>query len=207
MTYVYVTANWRTPRMSKSKSETIRVQLSKSLDELIDPPAVEGRYEHGLFPYARLGPDLIGRYREVDSREGAIWWVCKGARILQFMDATGLRASGAFVFPDEAGLPPGSDHVTSWYDRVTRCHIAVDEPVDYSHEENREKRLAWANRHKFSVVKSLWKGMHHPEGGTQLYLWVKRAKRDALGPILEALAALDPPIITSNRSRVSRPRR
>ncbi|MER9926692.1 hypothetical protein NKJ84_28130 [Mesorhizobium sp. M0048] len=125
---VYISTFWEDGQTRTSGRETIRVFISKPLDELIKPS--QDRYAHKLGRFRRHGSDhVVDGYRP-DSASAALARACGAARVLQFMDITGLQPSKAHVEPGAEYLArlPGRDHGSAWYDPVAKHHVGADEP-------------------------------------------------------------------------------
>ena len=93
----------------------------------------------------------------------------KTARALQFMDATGLKASAADFYPRRAYGPgykvPGQDHAITWRDPETKALVLMDEPygdIDRVYPE----REAWARQNGYNIRRLEWGGTYFPRGGT-----------------------------------------
>lgn len=199
---IYISTYWRDGKTRASGRETIRMILSKPLDELIKP--TQYRHAHKLGRFKRYASDhVVADYRP-GSPDVALARSCGAARVLQFLDATGLRPSNARVKPrggHNARLP-GHDHGSVWYDPIAKHHVAADEPYAASVPSKTAAREAWAREHNWSVVKPSWKGMYYPEGGSELYLAADASKGFSLEGVVGALDNAAPPIVPDNCDRV-----
>ncbi|MBA8906463.1 DUF5623 domain-containing protein [Aminobacter ciceronei] len=192
-TFVYVSCHWRDAKTHVSGQETIRVSLSKSLDELIKP--IQYRYARNLGRYRRVASDHVVDEFRPDGASGALARVCAAARTLQFMDITGLRPSKALVAPRGGyrNRLPGNDHGSSWYDPIAKQHVAADEPYLGRALSMAGERQAWAHENNWSLVKPKWKGMYLPEGGCELFLMADNTSGYSLDPIVAALSKAPAP--------------
>ncbi|WP_244571557.1 DUF5623 domain-containing protein [Mesorhizobium carmichaelinearum] len=200
---VYVSTFWRDGQTRTSGRETIRVLLAKRLDELIKP--AQYRYAHKLGRFRRHASDhVIDEYRP-DSASAALARVCGAARVLQFMDITGLRPSKARVEPREgySGRLPGCDHGSAWYDPVAKHHVGADEPYSGSVQSKIAERDAWARKHNWSLARPEWAGMYYPEGSSELYLYADASKGYSLDGLLQALSKASSPIVPANCDKVA----
>ncbi|GGA94650.1 hypothetical protein GCM10011491_23680 [Brucella endophytica] len=199
---IYISTYWRDGKTRASGRETIRMIISKPLDELIKP--AQYRHAHKLGRFRRYASDhVVADYRP-DSADVALAQSCGAARVLQFLDATGLRPSNARVEPrgrHNARLP-GHDHGSVWYDPIAKHHVAADEPYAASVRSKKAEREAWAREHNWSVVQPSWKGMYYPEGGSELYLVADASKGYSLEGVVDALQKTAPPIVPDNCDRV-----
>lgn len=163
--------------------------LDKPLCELVKPHQLSG-YLGG----AKLSGDntIIG-YGDSRSREQARLEICRTARALQFMSATGLKPSrGGRCYPkgDQNNRPPGTDHDHGWYHPPTRSFLLTEEPYPGRHQSHAEARKIWAQKHGWETVLSPWGSIYG--FGTELYLTAKANSFDLPG-IARGLAALPAP--------------
>ncbi|TIX18813.1 MAG: hypothetical protein E5V35_34290, partial [Mesorhizobium sp.] len=95
-----------------------------------------------------------------DSASAALARACGAARVLQFMDITGLRPSKARVEPrgGYSARLPGHDHGSVWFDPVAKHHVGADEPYSGSALSKMAERDAWARQHNWSLAKPDWAG-------------------------------------------------
>lgn len=116
---------------------------------------------------------IIG-YGDSRNQEQARFEICRMARALQFMAATGLRPSrGGRCYPkgDQRYRPPGADHDKCWYDPVTRKYLLTEEPYPGRHEDHAAEREAWKRQHGWETVRVDWGSIYGL--GTELYLTAK----------------------------------
>lgn len=92
---VYISTFWEDGQTRTSGRETIRVFISKPLDELIKPSQYQYAPKLGRFR-RRASDHVVDKYRP-DSARAALDIACGAARVLQFMDITGLQPSKADV--------------------------------------------------------------------------------------------------------------
>ncbi|RUX15353.1 hypothetical protein EOA23_33520, partial [Mesorhizobium sp. M2A.F.Ca.ET.042.01.1.1] len=200
---VYISTFWRDSETRTSGRETIRVSLSTPLDEMIKP--TQYRYAHKLGRFRRHAPDhVIDEYRP-DSASAALARACGAARVLQFMDITGLRPSKARVEPrgGYSARLPGHDHGSVWFDPVAKHHVGADEPYSGSALSKMAERDAWAGQHNWSLAKPDWAGMYFPEGGSELFLYADASKGYSLEGLLKALSKACAAIVPENCDRVA----
>ncbi|WP_245464620.1 DUF5623 domain-containing protein [Mesorhizobium sp. M1E.F.Ca.ET.045.02.1.1] len=200
---VYISTFWRDSETRTSGRETIRVFLSTPLDEMIKP--TQYRYAHKLGRFRRHASDhVIDEYRP-DSASAALARACGAARVLQFMDITGLRPSKARVEPrgGYSARLPGHDHGSVWFDPVAKHHVGADEPYSGSALSKMAERDAWARQHNWSLAKPDWAGMYFPEGGSELFLYADASKGYSLEGLLKALSKACAAIVPENCDRVA----
>ncbi|MER9357894.1 DUF5623 domain-containing protein [Mesorhizobium sp. M0514] len=199
---VYISTFWRDGQTRTSGRETIRVSISKPLDELLKPS--QYRYAHKLGSFRRHASDhVIDEYRP-DSASAALERACGAARVLQFMDITGLQPSKAEV---ERGAVYSArlrerDHASAWYDPVAKHHVGADEPYAGSVASKVAERDAWTRQHNWSLAGPEWAGMYYPEG-CELYLYADSSKGYSLDGLLKALSKAPSPIVPANCDRVA----
>ncbi|WP_292498734.1 DUF5623 domain-containing protein [Mesorhizobium sp.] len=199
---VYISTFWEDGQTRTSGRETIRVFMSKPLDELIKPS--QYRYAHKLGRFRRHASDhVVDDYRP-DSASAALERACGAARVLQFMDIAGLEPSKARVEPGAAysARLPGRDHGSAWYDPVAKHHVGADEPYAGSVASKGAERDAWARQHNWSLARPEWAGMYYPEG-CELYLYADASKGYSLDGLLKALSKAPSPIVPANCDRVA----
>ncbi len=200
---VYISTFWRDSETRTSGRETIRVSLSTPLDELIKP--TQYRYAHKLGRFRRHASDhVIDEYRP-DSASAALARACGAARVLQFMDVTGLRPSKARVEArgGYSARLPGLDHGSVWFDPVAKHHVGADEPYSGSALSKMAERDAWARQHNWSLAKPDWAGMYFPEGGSELFLYADASKGYSLEGLLKALSKASAAIVPENCDRLA----
>lgn len=200
---VYISTFWRDSETRMSGRETIQLFISRPLDELIKP--TQYRYAHKLSRFRRHASDhVIDEYRP-DSASAALARACAAARVLQFMDITGLRPSKARVEPREgySARLPGCDHGSAWYDPVAKHHVGADEPYSGSALSKMAERDAWARKHNWSLARPEWAGMYYPEGGSELFLYADASKGYSLDGLLKALSNASSPVVPENCDRVA----
>jgi len=162
---------WFDRQAGRPGKETLTIRLPLSIRELVKPHHLVG-YLGGVTMDDENG--LIG-YDRAEDLDHARMLICRLARTLQFMVATGLkpsRSSRCYPKGDWHNRHPGADHDTAWYDPATRTHILTDEPYPGRHQMYREENKLWCERHQFEIVKSRWASVYGL--GTELYLVGKR---------------------------------
>ncbi len=163
--------------------------FDKPLGELVTPAQLTGHLSG-----ARIDKDgsLIG-YGRSDSQRQARAEICRMARTLQFISATGLKpARGGKCYPkgDQNFRPPGADHDRGWYDPATRSFLLTEEPYPGRHQLSADARRVWHETHGWETARSHWGSMYG--FGTELHLTVKPGKID-LAALIRRLAALPAP--------------
>jgi len=190
----YLTAYWRSG--VEAGRETLRLQLSKPIDEIISG---RQRRKTALHAFRREAPDHLVFSGTLSEQSKARWFVCKAARVLQFCAATMLvPATPPRRLPGTEKLP-FCDHGSVWLDRKTDTYITADEPYLGAVENDRGERDRWAHSLGLSIVCSPWRGMHNPDGttGTQLYLIAPASDDNALSAVVQRLRQAGEPVIES----------
>ncbi len=183
-------------RRGGAGQELLVVPLGKKLSELVTPRQLyTSRYFHGL---KLVADDHLGRGARAKSQDEARTWACEAARLLTFLDVTGLKPSRSRtrIYPQgkSANAVPRRDHYSRWYHRDTGAHVLVDEPYDTIGSSLEAERKAWAARHGWQVGRSSWAGMYRP-GETLLYLAADGAKGFDLATMIAALDRLPPAMV------------
>lgn len=187
--FVTISDNWADLPNRLRGTETRTFEIGKPLAELVKPHHLTG-YLSGC----KLGdPDTIIGYGKNISRDDARFEICRVARALQFMAATGLRPSDSRrCYPKGKwdNRPPGSDHDHGWYHPKTGSYILTEEPygrfIGYEAE-----RKAWAAKHGWRTIKSRWGCIYGH--GTELYLTGATKGEVRLAGLARRLAALPEP--------------
>ncbi len=170
---LYLTHYWKDRKTGMKGRETLAVELSKPLSQLVT--AAQMSYRRSLGSLVAEGPDHLVSRSLTESQSRARREICHAARTFQFMDTTRLRPSNSRsrVYPggNSANRIPGADHSSSWYEPESRNYVFVDEPYESSADSWHLEREAWAKKHDFQVVKvRFWPGMYAPDLGSRLYL-------------------------------------
>ena len=171
-----------------------RTRGNESRTFLLDTALTALVKKHHLTGYlggAKLSSEntIIG-YGNSESRAQARAEICRMARTLQFMAATGLKPSrGSRCYPkgDHGNRPPGADHDQGWYHPATRSYVLTEEPYPGRYSSHTNEREAWASKHRWNTVRSHWGSVYGH--GTELYLTAKDAGLD-LTEMARRLAAL-----------------
>jgi hypothetical protein len=146
----------------------------------------------------REGPDHIADTYTASSQQAAREEACAAARMIQFIEVTGLVPSNAkrsFPRGQFQNRMPGSDHDTAWFDPIAKAYVRANEP--YSRGDLTAEQQQWAAQHGWTVAAASWKGMYRPDGGSSLFLAADASKGYSLGPI----ASFDRPIFLPTSSR------
>ncbi len=169
-------------------NESQTFMLPKPLNDL-----VKSRHLSGYLGGTRISElGLIG-YGHSHSQAQARAEICRMARTLQFMAATGLKPSrGGRCYPksDYNYRPPGADHDQGWYDPATRSFLLTEEPYPGRLQRSVEGRKVWAARHGWETVQSHWGSIYGH--GTELYLTAKTGGINLAG-LVRRLAELPAP--------------
>lgn len=95
--------------------------------------------------------------------------IAKTARILQFMEATGLKPSSAEIFGRHSFNSnrrlPYQDHAITWRDPQTKALMMTDEPYGHVDQKSQE-RERWAKEQGYAIRRLGWGGTYFPEGGS-----------------------------------------
>lgn len=136
-------------------------------------------------------------------RYAARYWLVQALRELMVMDATGLRPSFVAnhlpkkrnehrgVIDYERVSPPGSDHLSAWYDPAKKTALFMDEPYLARGEPHSRAtdRAAWCKRYGFREIASNWGGTYLPPE-SRLFMLAKSDGGIDLAEIEAKLASL-----------------
>lgn len=172
---VYITAYWNNLDSGQAGRETLQVKLKQELDRLLERHDFANNRH--LLPFRMKSGDHIECRLVFQSLHSAQKGVCAVARVLQFVDATGLRPYSRFlaapVKPWHADPFPGMDHESTWRDPSTKSLFYTDEPYSGAVVGKTRARLDWAARNGFELIESRWPGMYAPNSGAALFLLAK----------------------------------
>lgn len=192
---ISISAHWRDEKTKQRGLEKLEIQLSIPLLDIIKPNDLKLIRTSSHFILD--GNNRLNQYYNSSSQESARDSLCQMARVIQFMECTGLRPSKGYsrALPSNNNRIPGQDHIKSWFDEKKR-YLVTDEPyiAKFEHNKDINARREWCEVHNYSQIKPTWLGMHNPEGGTELYLFSSNKNGVPLGPLLEKLNKLLPAI-------------
>ena len=198
----YLTAYWYDFERKQNGYETLCVSLSQPWDVLLTQSQLELSPE--LWKYTAEDQDQNRLHKQTfidNTQQDARESVCYAARMLQFIDATGLKPSReiSMAYPNgnSENRIPGQDHVSIWLDENDR-YLITDEPYVDRLELVNKKRENWITKYRYNEMKSPWRGMHYPDGGTQLNLLSSYENGVPLEPIMLALQQLSAPFSKAN---------
>lgn len=159
---LFFTTYWYDRESYKTGREVLEIKLSKPLLDIATKSEFENANGLGWFRLA--APDHLVNDHIGDSQEKARSKICEAARVLKFMEATGLKPSrdynAAYPNRDHNNKLPKADHSTIWYETDTGQFILIDEP--YLKPVVDGKRAAWAKKHNWHLQASKWPGMYYP---------------------------------------------
>jgi hypothetical protein len=163
---------WRDRNEREVGTESLQLSLSRPLEELVRPHHCQG-YLGGV--RIEDGNQLIG-YDAAQAERHAHQELCRYARVLQFMDATGLKPSRSHRgYPKSRweNRKPNSDHDHHWFDPVKRGYVVTDEPYPGRTSLDDQEVAEWKLEHSYDVVQSRWQSVYGL--GTELYFVGKSA--------------------------------
>lgn len=172
---VYVTAYWNHLDSGQAGRETLQVKLTQELDQLLERHDFANNRH--LLQFRKKSGDHIECRLVFQDLHSAQKGVCAVARVLQFVDTTGLRPYSRFLVAPvkrwHADRFPGMDHESTWQDPSTKSLFYTDEPYSGAVAGKLRVRLDWAARNGFELVESRWPGMYAPNAGAVLFLLAK----------------------------------
>ncbi|MEL6487672.1 MAG: DUF5623 domain-containing protein, partial [Pseudomonadota bacterium] len=190
---LYLTRYWHDRDTHQIGRETLRIDLTIPLLDLCP--------KRDLHLLRGLGGRLVADDHIVSDRLNHSQWrareeICKAARTLQFMEATGLQPSRDFdaAYPDGAHRSklPGCDHVTEWIDPGTGQFILADEPYPKAHLS--DERARWALTHNRHIRAAAWPGMYYPYA-TSLYIVTDASTGFDIDGLMTKIDRLPKPVI------------
>lgn len=139
----------------------------------------------------------------VTSQQMARDWLVQALRELLVIEATGLRPdyvgnrvparqkeyAGTKYLENDA--PPGSDHLTAWYDPVSKDTLLMDQPymAKAAVHHRAADRADWCRRYNYREKTSNWGGTQLPPK-SRLFLFAERGKSINLDSIEAMLMKL-----------------
>lgn len=202
--YLWITARWFDRTTKARGQETLKVAFDRPYGELVSPS--QARNDRYLGNVRAEAPDHLVILSMSQDVELARRRICEVARTLQFIDTTGLKPSDARqAYPKGRfdNRVPDQDHASVWWDPVHRRHVLADEPYVRADDPISEKRLAWAARHGWEIVKPDWGSIYWTDGGCWLFLMTDRAKGPSLNPLVQALEKAPKPVASKRWSGFS----
>lgn len=186
---ITICESWHDHATDQRGNESRAFFLNKPLSELAKPHQLTG-YLGGV----RLsGENKIIGSGDSDGRSRARAAICRIARTLQFMSATGLKPSRSrrcYPKGDWNNRPLGADHDQGWYHPETRDFLLTEEPYPGQHQSYADARKAWSSKHGWRTVRSHWGSIYGH--GTEFYLTAKAGDGINLAAMARRLAALPP---------------
>lgn len=183
---LWITARWFDRGTKARGQETLRIGLGATYAELLTP--AQARCDRYLDNVRAEAPDHLVLMSISADAELARRRVCEVARMLQFIEVTGLKPSDSKRTYPSGRIDhrvPGQDHSAVWWDPANRRHVRTDEPYVDHDEPVSAERVGWAERHGWEIVKPRWGGIYWPDHGCSIFLMADRAK----GPSIAGLAA------------------
>lgn len=157
-TKILVSAMSRTKSSPAWVNSAIEVPIRKSISEL----SVK-KYLRGYLGGCRV---VSENHIELDPFDNNILdvsvaqnYVRQVARTLQFMDATGLKPSGAKrIYPGGGywNRPPLADHDSGWYDPESKAYLLLTEPYPRRLALDSPEQRQWEEKHKFNCKPLTW---------------------------------------------------
>lgn len=199
---IFISMSWWDKQSNIRGCELLNVPLSRPLQSLISPSHL-GLHKD-LYHFRQDAHDHLDSTKCAAGQDDAREYICTAARVIQFIDATDLRPSKSHsrVYPrsNSNNRIPKQDHYTSWYHPETKTYILADEPYGPAVQSlsDIEARTAWAIKHEFVLVKSLWQGMYNPSGNSELYLAAPKSQANLIDKIVHALNLLPTPYLVEN---------
>lgn len=186
---ITISEAWRDRTARRHGTESRTFLFDMSLETLIRP-----HYLKGYLSGCTLGGagTIIG-YGDNESRDQARFEICRVARALQFMAATGLKPTHSqrrYPKGKWDNRPPGADHDNGWYDPKTRSYVLTEEPYPGRVKSYAGERASWALKHGWRTIRVRWGSIYGH--GTELYLSAPAKGGVNISALARRLAALGP---------------
>jgi hypothetical protein len=190
---LFLSYYWFDRKPYRAGRETIEIRLSRPLSEICGRDGLrEGRVTAGM---RLVTPDHLVHDFLAESQDYARGELCKLARSLRFMEATGLQPCSwrraREAMPDREDELPGKDHGTEWHDPRTGHVVLLDEP--YSAAVVSPERAAWAARNGWHLQASSWPGIYSPSA-CALFVAAKADSDLDFASLMARIDGLAPPV-------------
>ena len=194
---VFFTVYWYDQKDYSTGREVLEIELSAPLLDLLTKD--ELRKSNGLEKFRLASPDhLVNDYVGYSQSE-ARNTICKAARTLMFVEATGLKPSSdsdaAYPNGDYKNKLPETDHSTDWYDPDTGQFILIDEP--YLKPIVEGERAEWARKHNWLLQASMWPGMYFP-GETSMFVATDASTGYDFEGLMAKIDSISSPVTAAN---------
>ncbi|MBB6125630.1 DUF5623 domain-containing protein [Sphingobium subterraneum] len=157
-----LTGYWEDRETFEIGRETLAISIPCAVLEMVSK--AELRIVGGLSSMRIVAPDHMVIDSLGHSRDYIRDELCRAARAMQFMNATGLRPcrfdTAERVLSDLDEELPGKDHSSHWYDPKSGQFILIDEP--YSRARVSSERADWSERNDWNLSATSWPGLYFP---------------------------------------------
>lgn len=160
---IYLTGYWRDDR-GRSGRETLCIALTKKLSEIGTTREITRAL--GLRDFRVDAGDHLECIHDIKDQHAARDVVCKAARTLVFMEASGLvpATSRHRKLYRLTHSMPKRDHTALWVHPASETQVVSDEP--YQGEELLKERAPWLTQHGLHSVAPTSSSMYSPAGAT-----------------------------------------
>lgn len=194
---LFFTVYWYDRNDYSTGREVLEIKLSASLLKLLTKD--ELRKSNGLGRFRLASPDHLVNDDVGHSQSEARNTICKAARTLMFIEATGLKPSrdsdAAYPNGDYKNKLPKTDHSTDWYDPDTGQFILIDEP--YLKPVVDGERAEWAKEHNWHLQASVWPGMYFP-GETTMFVATDASTGYDFESLMAKIDSISTPLTAAN---------
>lgn len=207
---IRVTQYWSDGDLGLRGKETLEIPLAKPFTDITSTNKL--KLIRGLASIRHVGDTEYEMEFVTRSQEDAQELLYAAARVLAFMEATGLQPSTGYrrAYPPGETKVPGQDHARFWFDPTTRRYLVCDEPYQREFNAALPKRRAWLERFGYVMETPNWLGMYNPymdaTNGSRLHLITHATKGIDLGPLIASLNRLPAPIGIEPWSGLSGPK-
>ena len=190
---IFLTAYWTDRETFKIGRETLEIKLVVPLQILCT--RAEMKLVGGLCNLRVASADHLVMDGLRPSQSYAQDELCKAARALQFMEATGLRPcpyeEAQKAIANLNGQLPKKDHPSDWHDPVSGQFILIDEP--YSKAIVCPERAKWAKENNWFLKAAIWPGLYFPY---RCAFFVASEKSDSFDfdALMETINAMPDPV-------------
>lgn len=203
-------AHWGDRKEGKYGHESLTIELPKPWQSILRPDQLlNARYLTYFRP--GNGDAMLTTARSHESQFRARTIICGAARELVFAEATGLKPSSGHqrAYPSRPSSRygmgsgeqnnnshiPGQDHVSAWFDPVTRRYLLASEPYEGRVATKLEAQQRWCEKFNYTMMKPEWPGTYAPQLGSRMNLFTSATKGVPLDSVVAALNALPAPVV------------
>lgn len=199
---LFLTIYWFERKPYAIGRETLEMALTTPLAELCSKAQL--KRVPGLGNMRLVAPDHLVMDSLGQSQESARTQLCKAARALSFMEATGLKPCPYDIARVATqGLNeelPQKDHTSQWHDPATGQYVLIDEP--YGNAVVSQERAEWATQNNWHLEASTWPGIYYP-GACGFYIASPAGQGYDFDRLIRVINAIPEPVLADNWPGIS----